>query len=172
MSPELTTEGIESLLRVATATADSVMNASWPEIEERIEQNLDLFSDEQIRRLFQIQHWQEMIQRVQPRLSPEIQDRIDALRPRSAIGRLLYSVRRKLASWGLPEGITLVEARSVIFAYRSRLAAIKHPMLHYYSEHIALMNEVVAERFPDMDEATSRKVRFYLYNQENLIGAN
>lgn len=168
MAPELTTEGIKSLLRVATATNDPVMQASWPEMEERIEQNLDLFSDGQLRQLLCIPHWQTMIN--QAELSPETQTRIDALRPRSAIGKLLHVVRSKFRSWSLPEGITLAEADSVIREYRARLAATKNPMRN--DGYIALLNEIVAERFPDLDDATSRSIRFYFYNRENLIGAS
>lgn len=169
MAPELTTDGIGSLLRVATATDDPVMQVSWLELEERIIQNLDLFSDDQIGRLLRIPHWQEVIKREQSRLSPEMRVRLDALQPRSTIGRLWHSFRRKLESWILLGGLTLADADEVLRVYRAKVTAAKHLMRG--DGHIALMNEAIAARFPDLDEA-HRSVRFYFYERENLIGAS
>lgn len=168
--PELTPEGIQNLFRVATGTEDSVMQSFWPDIEANVTQHLDLFSDDQLRTLLRIPYWENVINQAESSLSPETQTRIDALRPRSAIGKLLHAVCSKFRSWSLPAGITPAEANSVLREYHARVSASGSFLMP--DERIAIMNEIVTERFPDLDEKTNRIVRFYFYHRENFIGAN
>jgi len=169
VTQELTTGGIESMLRVALATEDAAMRDYWTELEPRILQNLDLLSADQLSSILAVPHWQERISHAFEQLSPETQWRIDVLSPRSAIGRIWHAVRRRLASWSLPEGITLAEADAVIRAYRGRIAQTNNPL--HSDGLIALMNEIIKERYQDLDEPTQRNIRFYFYERENLIGA-
>lgn len=146
------------------------MRAYWPELEGRVLENLDLLSDAQLTQLLRIPHWQGVIQREQEHLSVETQERLDALHSRSAIARVWHYCRRKLQLWALPEGLTLPEAKTVLRRYHEKVAEAKR-LLHTH-EQIGLMNEVIDEQFPHLNDAERKAIRFYCYEQENLIGAN
>ena len=96
--------------------------------------------------------------------------RLNALRPRSRIGSILHWVRTQVDSWGRPKPLTAADVISITREYHARVAAGEVPLMP--NERIAIMNAVVEECFPDLDETTNRIVRFYFYHRENLIGAN
>lgn len=104
-----------------------------------------------------------MLQRAQPHLPPEVVVRLDTLRPCSLIGGILRRVRKQFDSWGRPKPVTAADVVSITREYHARVAAGGVPLLP--DERIVIMNALVEERFPDLDETTNRIVRFYFYHR-------